>query len=305
MVYPQRYSPRGDSGGGRTSSRGGVFQQEPFQNSGPQPQPHDQRTHRQQQSDHQQPHQHQQQSQYAHRSPIQSPTQAYSPIRVSEAQSQQFESRSLATTRSTKTRGSNNGFKSPFSSWVTQLARALLAVLEVGAMGFGCFFLVKWQPTKNFPTSRYELSVATVGVALALDLSAVILSTCKKYGLWWITFMVLADVGIGIMGVLGVVRVYSTGGMDGRTEDELGWKWGGMGRLVGLFGVICGAFHILFAFLGCIGCVMIQTGGGKRRPMSFGWTLKEKEANNSDCPSRGPVERPPSAPCADQTVIRM
>ncbi|KAM7213605.1 hypothetical protein V8F06_010991 [Rhypophila decipiens] len=220
MVYPQRYSPRGDDGGGRSSGRGGVFHPEPLQNYGPQPQPH---------------HHQQQQSHYAHRSPIQSPTQAYSPIRdIEPGQSQQFETRPLATTRS------NNGFKSPFPGWVTQLARALLAVLEVGAMGFGCFLLVKWQPSKNFPTSRYELSVATVGVALALDLSAVILSTCKKYGLWWITFMVLADMGIGIMGVLGVVRVYSTDGMDGKTEDELGWKWAGMGRLVGLFGVICG-----------------------------------------------------------------
>lgn len=139
----------------------------------------------------------------------------------------------------------NDAFSTPYPQWVIQLARSILAIIEVGFLVYGCFFLVKWQPTKGFDTSRYELAIVTVGVAMALDLGAVIFSTCQRYGKWgWWMLVILVDVSIGIMGVLGGLRVFGLdadgGQFSGFGGEGRGERWEGMGKFVGLFGLVCG-----------------------------------------------------------------
>ncbi|KAM7191233.1 hypothetical protein V8F20_009411 [Naviculisporaceae sp. PSN 640] len=176
------------------------------------------------------------------------------------------------------TKLADDSFSTPYPQWVIQLARSILAIIEVGFLVYGCFFLVKWQPTKGFDTSRYELAIVTVGVAMALDLGAVIFSTCQRYGKWgWWLLVILVDFSIGIMGVLGGLKVFGieTNGQSefsGFGGEDRGVKWEAMGRFVGLHGLICGSLHIFVGLAGCAGSVimMVRPPKGRRRRPSRG-----------------------------------
>lgn len=134
--------------------------------------------------------------------------------------------------------------KTPYPQWIILLTRAILAIIEVGFLAFGCFFFVKWQATREFRTGKYELAVATVGVAMALDLAAVIFSTCRaRFATWgyWM-FGILLDLSLGVMGIVGGWNVYfrKEVAVAGAEMVEGGHGWEGMGKIVGLFAFVCG-----------------------------------------------------------------
>lgn len=104
------------------------------------------------------------------------------------------------------------------------------------------YFLTKYLTDPTFDRNRHELAVATVGIAAALDLSAVVLVVLRRYGAYgyWM-FVGLVDLCVGIMGCVAAVKIYMVHLEHGdQGVEEHGLVWEDQAKIVGLLGLVCG-----------------------------------------------------------------
>lgn len=128
----------------------------------------------------------------------------------------------------------------PYPRWLTIVLRTGLAGLDMAALVMTVRFLNKWRRTAKFKEDQYSLVLATAAVALFIDGLAVVLSLAKRYGRWQVwTLSIVADVVIGVMGVIGFISV-SWVNHNGFGYEELEWWWEPDSAPVGMLAFVVG-----------------------------------------------------------------
>lgn len=128
----------------------------------------------------------------------------------------------------------------PYPRWLTIALRTGLSGLDMAALAITVRFLNKWRQTAGFKEDQFSLVLATAAVALFIDGLAVAMSLARRYGRWEVwTLSIVADVVIGVMGVIGFVMV-SWRDSNGYSYQELGWLWVPDGYVVGMLAFVVG-----------------------------------------------------------------
>jgi hypothetical protein len=125
----------------------------------------------------------------------------------------------------------------PYPRWFTILARTGLVGVDIGVLVVTVRFLNAWRGTPKFQDERYSLALAAAAVALFIDGLAVVMSLARRYGRWQVwTLSVIADVIIGVMGVVGWLML---AWVDHNGMHYEGW-WEPDGYVVGTLALVVG-----------------------------------------------------------------